>query len=300
MTCSDRSFNREPQPSAEADRLCLMDQGRGHDAVEQAIRRHMKRTFDPRVIAQRGAAGSLFRLDYGRERLLRRNYKNPVLVARTASTRDAGAAAARTRLGNIAAFDAVARGINGLVATGAEPLMVTPHVTVADQPAALELIARGLADACVEAGCALMWDGTAAAPEAGEEAIAVTVFALGVASESRMIDGSLMRAGDVILGLEDPRDSADVATPPRIYAKSIQRVLRYYRRKIAVVGMAAVTGSLESALASLAQDDLQPQAAADDSVGFLLVVRPKYVDSVIRQLRRAKETVVRLGVMAKS
>lgn len=274
-----------------------MTQGKSDtSAAGQTLRRQMKRTFDPRVIDGRGNLHGLFRLDYGRERLLRRNYKSPVLVTRTAGLAPElpeNAVPRRADGYETAAFDVVARCINDLVATGAEPLMFVPHIAIRGDDATMHAaIVKGLADGCVEAGCAMLaGDTVQMAPADASRPFDLTGFALGVVNENRIIDGSLIRGGDVMLGLA----SADRT---RIYAKPIQRVLRYYRRKIAVTGMVHITTGFDDALRPL----LPPGRAADvadagPGVAYVLIVRPKYADSIARQLKRAKEKVHRLGTI---
>ncbi len=330
------------------------------DKMVDMIRRHMVRTFDPRVIDRHGGFAGFMRLEY-KERLLRRNYSAPVLVACTDGVGTKVKLAAEMKVYDTVGIDLVAMSVNDLIVTGAEPLLFLDYLAVNRlDPAVGAAMVKGVADGCVQAGCALLGGETAEMPDVYADGdFDMAGFAVGVVNEKRILDGSLVRPGDVILGLASsgihsngyslvraivrekklkvdkvyPELDAKktlgevLLTPTRIYVKPVHRVLRYYRRKIAVTAMAHITGSglpgnvprvfPETMDAEIRRDawEIPPvfkflQAHGDVSdeemanvfnlgVGFILVVRPKYADSIYKQLRRAKEKVFRLGTITK-
>ena len=99
--------------------------------------------------------------------------------------------------------DAVAMCVNDVLAQGAEPLVFLDYVAVGhNEPQKIEAIVSGVADGCRQAGCALVGGETAEMPgmySEGEYDIAG--FTVGVVEKSKLIDGSKVRAGDVLVGI---------------------------------------------------------------------------------------------------
>ena len=100
-------------------------------------------------------------------------------------------------------IDAVAMCVNDVLAQGAEPLLFLDYVAVGhNEPRKIEAIVAGVAEGCRQAGCALVGGETAEMPgmyEAGEYDIAG--FTVGVVEKSKLIDGSKVRVGDVLVGI---------------------------------------------------------------------------------------------------
>ncbi|MEM1166890.1 MAG: phosphoribosylformylglycinamidine cyclo-ligase [Planctomycetota bacterium] len=245
------------------------------DAFAAAIRSHMRRTHGPRVIANDGGFAGLFRLDYN-EAIFKRNFRDPVLVACTDGV--GTKIKLGTALGRLEGLgqDLVAMNVNDLVVQGAEPLLFLDYIAChAVDPASLERLVAGIADACATCNCALIGGETAELPGIYPEGeIDLAGFAVGVVELDRATDPSRVEPGDIVIGLEsdgvhsngfslvhavldragiDPRDTdasldpdrtvGDVLlTPTRLYAAPITRLLRRYTVKRIVVGMAHITG----------------------------------------------------------
>ena len=234
----------------------------------------MKRTFGPRVFKTRpGGFAGLFRLDYD-EQLFRRRYKKPVLVGCTDGVGTKVLIAIKMKRLSTIGIDLVAMNVNDLVTCGAEPLFFLDYLAVSKlEPKALQEVIEGIVAGCVEAGCALLGGETAEMPDLyakGEFDLAG--FAVGVVEHHRVIDGSRVRAGDVLIGLPSSglhsngyslvrklvaggRCRLDrhydeigetlgesLLRPTRIYVKAAHAVLRAYRVKRVVTGMAHITG----------------------------------------------------------
>jgi phosphoribosylformylglycinamidine cyclo-ligase len=94
-------------------------------------------------------------------------------------------------------------GVNDILVHGAEPLYFLDYIAVGRlDPAQIETIVRGVAEGCRQAGCALV--GGEMAEHAGSfppGEYDLAGFAVGVAERGRLIDGSGVRPGDVVLGL---------------------------------------------------------------------------------------------------
>ena len=236
--------------------------------------RLMRRTFTPRVIPSDGGFAGLFRLDF-EGRLFARNYRDPVLVSGTDGVGTKLKIAQQTSRHETVGIDLVAMCVNDLLCTGAEPLFFLDYVAMGkDDPARLEQIVQGISDGCVEGDLALLGGETAIMPDMySNEDYDLAGFAVGVVERKRMIDGSLINEGDVVLGLASSglhsngfslvrkvirdaginwddrpepfqgRSVADVCLQPtRIYTQAIRRVQAHYRVKQVLHGIAHVTG----------------------------------------------------------
>ncbi|MBR0393518.1 MAG: phosphoribosylformylglycinamidine cyclo-ligase, partial [Alistipes sp.] len=100
-------------------------------------------------------------------------------------------------------IDAVAMCVNDVLAQGAEPLFFLDYVALGHNiPEKVEAIVAGVAEGCRQAGCALIGGETAEMPgmyEGGDYDIAG--FTCGVVEKSQLIDGSKVKAGDVLVGI---------------------------------------------------------------------------------------------------
>jgi phosphoribosylformylglycinamidine cyclo-ligase len=99
--------------------------------------------------------------------------------------------------------DLVNHCVNDIAVIGARPLFFLDYIGAERlEPAVFEQILKGFTKACKEAGCALIGGETAQMPgmyQRGEYDLAGTI--VGVVDRKKMIDGSKIKAGDVVLGL---------------------------------------------------------------------------------------------------
>lgn len=172
-----------------------VDIEKGNEAVE-LIKPHVARTNRPEVIGGLGGFGGLFALPWDK-------YKNPVLVSGTDGVGTKLKLAFMTGRHDTIGIDAVAMCVNDILVSGAEPLFFLDYVAVgALSPEQLADVVKGIAEGCVQGGCALIGGETAEMPgfyQAGEYDVAG--FSVGIVERDQMIDGSEIEAGDVILGL---------------------------------------------------------------------------------------------------
>lgn len=172
------------------------------DAFTESLDSMLRRTFTERVIPNPGGFAGLFRLDY-KQRLFRRNYKDPVLVACCDGVGTKVKLAAELGIYDTVGIDLVAMNVNDLVVQGAEPLFFLDYIAtpVVDTRFLGDLV-KGVADACKRSGCALLGGETANMPDLYAKGdFDLAGFCVGVVELSRVQKPTRVRAGDVILGM---------------------------------------------------------------------------------------------------
>jgi phosphoribosylformylglycinamidine cyclo-ligase len=175
------------------------DSGVDIDAGNEVVRRirQMARgTFTPQVLSDIGSFGGLFSLDT-------RQHQDPVLVASADGVGTKLKVAFLARRHDTVGADLVNHCVNDILVQGAEPLFFLDYLaTGALELDVAEQIVRGVARGCHENGCPLLGGETAEMPgfyAEGEYDIAG--FIVGVVDRKRLIDGTRVQAGDVLIGL---------------------------------------------------------------------------------------------------
>jgi len=223
------------------------------DALVEAIKPFAKRTLRPEVLAGIGGFGALCRIP--------EKYRSPVLVSGTDGVGTKLKLAFRLKRHDTVGIDLVAMSVNDVLVQGAEPLFFLDYFACGK----LELevakrVVKGIAAGCEEARCALIGGETAEMPgmyPEGEYDLAG--FCVGVVEKDRIIDGSSIVPGDVLLGLAssgphsngyslvrriigEEHLSSDIADslmePTRIYVKPVLKLISAFPVK----GLAHITG----------------------------------------------------------
>jgi phosphoribosylformylglycinamidine cyclo-ligase len=233
------------------------------DALIERIKPFAKRTMRPEVLAGIGGFGALFEVS--------KKFKEPVLVSGTDGVGTKLKLAFHLNKHDTVGQDLVAMSVNDILVQGAEPLFFLDyfacgklHVDTATD------VIKGIAYGCELAGCALIGGETAEMPSMypdGEYDLAG--FAVGAVEKSKIINGSTIKPGDVVLGLASSGahsngyslvrkiieraglTSADMdadfhgrplrdvlMAPTRIYVKPLLKLIE----TLAVKGMAHITG----------------------------------------------------------
>jgi phosphoribosylformylglycinamidine cyclo-ligase len=169
------------------------------DAANEAKRRIKelaRATFNQNVLTEIGSFGALFRADF-------QTMKEPVLVASTDGVGTKLKIAFITGIHNTVGYDLVSHCIDDIAVQGARPLFFMDYIATGElEPGVVEGIIEGLTRACREAGFPLIGGETAEMPGFyGRGEYDVAGFIVGVVSREKIIDGSKILPGDILLGL---------------------------------------------------------------------------------------------------
>ncbi|AJK45164.1 MULTISPECIES: phosphoribosylformylglycinamidine cyclo-ligase [Burkholderia] len=252
-----------PKSAPDAQGLSYRDAGvdiDAGDALVDKIKPFAKKTLRDGVLGGIGGFGALFEVP--------KKYREPVLVSGTDGVGTKLKLAFHLNRHDTVGQDLVAMSVNDILVQGAEPLFFLDYFACGklDVETAATVV-KGIATGCELAGCALIGGETAEMPGMypdGEYDLAG--FAVGAVEKSRIIDGSTIVEGDVVLGLAssgihsngfslvrkiieranpdldaafDGRTLADaLIAPTRIYVKPLLALMA----KLPVKGMAHITG----------------------------------------------------------
>lgn len=167
----------------------------GYEAVER-MKSHVSRTRIPGVLSDIGGFGALFGLDTAA-------YREPVLVSGTDGVGTKLKVAFLLGKHDTIGIDCVAMCVNDIACAGAKPLFFLDYIACGkNDPAVIEQIVKGVADGCVQAGCALVGGETAEHPGMmPAEEYDLAGFSVGIAEKSNLIDASALQPGDVLIGV---------------------------------------------------------------------------------------------------
>lgn len=167
----------------------------GYEVVSR-IKQHVNSTMRKGSMGGIGSFGGMFDLSA-------LGVKEPVLVSGTDGVGTKLKLAFRLDKHDTIGIDAVAMCVNDVLAQGAEPLIFLDYVAIGHNiPEKVEAIVSGVAEGCRQAGCALVGGETAEMPgmySDGEYDIAG--YTTGVVEKSKLIDGSKVTEGDVLVGI---------------------------------------------------------------------------------------------------
>lgn len=168
----------------------------GHDLVER-IKPAVARTRRPEVMSGLGGFGAMFAIPPGK-------YQEPVLVSGTDGVGTKLKLAQTLNQHSTIGIDLVAMCVNDVLVQGAEPLFFLDYFATGklDVSTAATVI-EGIAKGCELAGCALVGGETAEMPDMyGPGEYDLAGFTVGVVERSKLIDGSKIEPGHVLLGIE--------------------------------------------------------------------------------------------------
>jgi phosphoribosylformylglycinamidine cyclo-ligase len=220
-----------------------------------SIKEYAKRTTTDGVLSSLGGFAALYEL---------KNYKEPVLVSGTDGVGTKLKIAFELGIYDTIGIDCVAMCVNDILCFGAKPLFFLDYLACGKlKSEEASSIVKGIADGCLIAGCALTGGETAEMPgfySRGEYDIAG--FAVGAVEKSKIVDGSTINEGDLLIGFDssgvhsngfslvrklienldqdyfgDPI-GLELLKPTTIYVKPILKILE----KINIKGMSHITG----------------------------------------------------------
>ena len=165
------------------------------NSLAKRIKPEVKRTTRAEVIGGLGGFGALCAIPS--------KYKEPILVSGTDGVGTKLRLAIDLKKHDTIGIDLVAMCVNDLVVQGAEPLFFLDYYATGklDVDVAADVV-KGIADGCVQSGCALVGGETAEMPgmyHAGDYDLAG--FCVGVVEKSEIIDGSRVKNGDALIAL---------------------------------------------------------------------------------------------------
>ena len=167
----------------------------GYESVE-LMKEHVKRTVIPGVVSGIGGFGGLFAPDLS-------GMEEPVLVSGTDGVGTKLKIAMLLDKHDTIGIDAVAMCVNDVVCCGAKPLFFLDYIACGKNfPEKVAQIVAGVAEGCVQSGCALIGGETAEHPGMmPAEDYDLAGFTVGIVDKKKIIDGSRLQAGDVLLGV---------------------------------------------------------------------------------------------------
>ncbi|GJQ59976.1 MAG: phosphoribosylformylglycinamidine cyclo-ligase [Candidatus Scalindua sp. AMX11] len=315
----------------------------------------MRKTFGPRVIENPGGFAGLFSLNCNS-----REYEQPVLIASTDGVGTKLKIAFMMDRHNTIGIDLVAMCVNDLLVLGGEPLFFLDYLASSSLvPEKLKEVVEGIATGCCESGCSLIGGETPELPgfyNPGEYDLAG--FAVGVVEKKRIIKGDKILPGDVVIGLRssglhsngfslvrkvlfekanlDIHSEIDqirgnvgdeLLVPTKIYVQPIMSLLRQYKMKRVVKGMAHITGggllgniprilpsgcsvqihkggwpahrifSVIQEMGEVAEHEMY--RVFNMGIGFVLIVSKSFSSSVLKNLQKMKEEAFVIGEVVK-
>jgi phosphoribosylformylglycinamidine cyclo-ligase len=321
-----------------------LDLGLYDEGIRQILQL-VRSTYTANVIPLENGFAGLFRLPVSRS-LFGQRYQRPVLVACTDGVGTKLKVARMMGRHNTVGIDLVAMSVNDCLAVGGQPLIFLDYVALPkDDPPLLAQIIAGIVEGCHKAGCVLLGGETAILPDTYSEGDYDLVgFCVGIAEEYKVVTGSSIRPGDVLVGIastglhsngyslarkavfERARLSVDtyvpelgrtvgeaLLEPTAIYVAPVCDVLRHYRVKRVIRGLAHITGGglpgnveriLPANCDAVFHSRLWPRPPIFDwlarlgpveeaemyrvfnmGLGMILVVRPYYAESVRERIR---------------
>ena len=198
--------------------------------VKSNIQNIAKRSIRPEVLGKIGGFGGLFKLDTSK-------YKNPVLVSSTDGVGSKLKLAFEYDTHYYVAQDLVNHCVNDIIVTGAEPLFFLDYIGMnkLDENIFNQLI-KGFSDACAANNCALIGGETAQLPDLYKEhEYDLSGTIVGVVEQDKILDGSTVVEGDIIIGLHsnglhtNGYTLAQKALSPQLVDKYLNELTKIHR-----------------------------------------------------------------------
>ncbi|MDE6658639.1 MAG: phosphoribosylformylglycinamidine cyclo-ligase [Eubacterium sp.] len=167
----------------------------GYKSVE-LIKSHVKKTNIPGVIGDIGGFGGMFEIAAN-------EYKNPVLVSGTDGVGTKIKLAMLMDKHDTIGIDCVAMCVNDVACSGAKPLFFLDYIACGkNYPEKIEQIVKGVAEGCIQSGCALVGGETAEHPGLmPDDDYDLAGFTVGIGDKDKLVSGDNLKAGDVLIGV---------------------------------------------------------------------------------------------------
>ena len=167
----------------------------GYEGVK-LMKKHVERTFVPGVLGGLGGFGGLFAPDMT-------GMKEPVLVSGTDGVGTKQRVAQLMDKHDTVGIDCVAMCVNDIVCCGAKPLFFLDYIAIGkNEPEKVASLVSGVAEGCVQAGCALIGGETAEHPGTMQpDDYDLAGFSVGIVDKDKVLDRNAMRPGDIVIAL---------------------------------------------------------------------------------------------------
>jgi phosphoribosylformylglycinamidine cyclo-ligase len=167
----------------------------GYEGVK-LMKKHVARTMIPGVVSDIGGFGGLFAPDLA-------GMKEPVLVSGTDGVGTKQRIAQLLDKHDTVGIDCVAMCVNDIICAGAKPLFFLDYIAIGKNvPEKVATLVSGVAEGCVQAGCALIGGETAEHPGTmAADDYDLAGFSVGIVDKDKIIDHNMMKASDVVLAL---------------------------------------------------------------------------------------------------
>ena len=234
----------------------------GYEGVK-LMKKHVQRTMIPGVVSDIGGFGGLFAPDLT-------GMSEPVLVSGTDGVGTKQRIAQLMNKHDSVGIDCVAMCVNDIICCGAKPIFFLDYIAIGkNEPEKVATLVSGVAEGCVQSGCALIGGETAEHPGTmSADDYDLAGFAVGIVDRAKIIDHDRMRPGDVVIALTSSGIHSngyslvrktlgineksvrryidefgkslgeELLTPTKIYVKAIQSLIG----KVDVKGISHITG----------------------------------------------------------
>ena len=167
----------------------------GYEGV-RLMKKHVARTMIPGVVSDIGGFGGLFTPNI-------EGMKEPTLVMGTDGVGTKQRIAQLMDKHDTVGIDCVAMCVNDIVCAGAKPIAFLDYIAIGkNEPEKVATLVSGVAEGCVQAGCALIGGETAEHPGTmAADDYDLAGFAVGIVDKSKVLDQNKMAVGDVVLAL---------------------------------------------------------------------------------------------------
>ncbi len=178
---------------SESYKAAGVDITAGYRSVE-LMKEHVKRTNIPGVVSGIGGFGGLFAPDF-------KGMEEPVLISGTDGVGTKIKLAFLLDKHNTIGIDSVAMCVNDVICCGAKPLFFLDYIAIGKNiPEKVASIVEGVAEGCVQSGCALIGGETAEHPGTmAADDYDLAGFSVGIVDRAKVIDNGRMRPGDVVI-----------------------------------------------------------------------------------------------------
>ena len=167
----------------------------GYEGVK-LMKKHVDRTVIPGVVSGIGGFGGLFAPDIS-------GMSEPVLVSGTDGVGTKQRIAQLAGIHNTVGIDCVAMCVNDIICCGARPIFFLDYIAIGkNDPEKVASLVEGVAEGCVQAGCALIGGETAEHPGTMQpDDYDLAGFSVGIVDKKDIIDNTKMRKGDTVIAL---------------------------------------------------------------------------------------------------